>query len=98
METPNYIKSSLQGAKFYFGKDCVAGYSIEIHKRTKYEYASTLLNRCNQIISWCNRQVEGSAEMVRCPYITIYADQFAVITIYDPVMLHLEKYIKAAAR
>ena len=100
MKTPNYIITPLKRAEFYFGKDCVPGYSIKIHKHTKYEYCSTLLNRCHQIITWCNKQVEGSAELVFCPKLseTKYTDQYAVINIYDPVMLHLEQFIKAAAR
>lgn len=98
METPNYIKSALRGAKYYFGKDCVAGYSIKIYKHSRYEYSQTLRSRCGKIITWCNKQVEGSAEMVFCPSCTNYSDQFAVITIYDPLMMHLEQFIKAAAR
>lgn len=94
METPNYIKSALRGAKYYFGKDCVAGYSIEIHKRTRYEYTKTLRSRCDKIITWCNKQIPGSSEMVSCPTMTHYTDQFAVITIYDPIMLRLEEFIK----
>lgn len=98
MNTPQYIITPLKRAEFYFGKDCVPGYSIKIHKHTIYEYANTLRNRCSQIITWCNKQIPGSAEMVCCPKETHYRDQYAVITIYDPVMLHLEQFIKAAAR
>lgn len=98
MKTPQYIITPLKRAEFYFGKDGVVGYSIKIHKHTIYEYADTLLHRCGKIITWCNKQIPGSAEMVFCPKETHYRDQFAVITIYDPLMLHLEQFIKAAAR
>ena len=98
METPKYIISALRGAEFYFGENCVPGYSIKIRKRTKYEYATTLRSRVDRILTWCNKQVGGSAEMISCPGCTNYTDQFAVITIYDPVMLRLEGFIKAATR
>ena len=93
MKAPQYVITPLKKAKYYFGKDCCAGYSIKIYKRTRYEYASTLRSRCDKIITWCNKQVACSAEMVFCPSETRYDNQFAVITIYDPVMLYLEKYI-----
>ena len=98
MKAPQYITTPLKRAEFYFGKDGVVGYSIKIFKHTRYEYAQTLRNRCSQIITWCNKQVPESAEMVFCPKETHNTNQFAVITIYDPLMLHLEKFIKAAAR
>jgi len=93
-----YIKQALSRAEFYFGRDGVVGYSIKIFKHTRYEYAKTLRERCSRIITWCNKQVEGSAEMVWYPTETRYDSQFAVITIYDPVMIGLEKYIKSAQR
>ena len=98
MKAPQYVTAPLKKAQYYFGKDGCPGYSIKIFKRTPYEYASTLRNRCDAIITWCNKQVAGSAALVSYPKDTHYTEQFAVITIYDPVMLHLEKHIKAAAR
>lgn len=94
MKTPNYIIDALSKARFYFGRNCVAGYSIEIHKASRYERAKTLENRCNSIIHWANRQIDQSAEMVKCPQVTFYEDQFAVINIFDPIMMHLERYIQ----
>ena len=91
---PKYIITALSRAEYHFGKDCVAGYSIKIYKRTRYEWAQTLKARANQIVAWANRQVEGSAEIVHIPAETRHDIQFAVITIYDPVMLNIEKYIK----
>ncbi len=93
MKTPNYIIAALSTAKFYFGRNCVAGYSIEIHKASRYERATTLEDRCKSVINWANRQIEGSAEIVECPQVTHYEDQFAVINIYDPLMMSLEQYI-----
>jgi hypothetical protein len=98
MKAPNYITNSLHNAEFYFGEDGCVGYSIKIFKHTRYENANTLRIRCAAIIGWCNNQIPGSAEMVSYPKVTHYTQQFAVITIYDPVMLYLEKFIKAAAR
>lgn len=98
MKTPNYIISAIANAEFYFGKDGCVGYSIKIFKHTKYEYAQTLEQRCRSIVSWCNRQIDGSAEIVYCPAYTRYEQQFGIVTIYDPMMMQLEKYIKAAAR
>lgn len=95
MNTPQYVSNALKRAEFYFGKDGVVGYSIKIFKHTRMEYASTLRNRCSQIITWCNKQIPCSAEMVSCPKETHYTEQFAVITIYDPMMLHLEQFIKS---
>lgn len=98
MKTPQYIINALANAEFYFGKDGCVGYSIKIFKNSRMEYAQTLQQRCKSIVSWCNRQMDGSAEIVFCPQLTHYTDQFGIITIYDPMMLHLEKYIKAAQR
>ena len=98
MKTPQYIINALKNTEFYFGKDGCVGYSIKIFKHTRYEYAKTLNQRCHTIVSWCNRQIDGSAEVVYCPQLTHYEQQFGIITIYDPMMLHLEQFIKAAAR
>ena len=60
MKAPQYVTAPLKKAQYYFGKDGCPGYSIKIFKRTPYEYASTLRNRCDAIITWCNKQVAGS--------------------------------------
>ena len=94
MKIPQYVISALRGSEIYYGKDGVIGYSFKVYKRTIYEYAQTLRNRCWQLITWVNKQEGGHAELVFCPKETHYCRQFAVVTIFDPVMIHLEKYIK----
>lgn len=73
METPKYIISALRGAEFYFGENCVPGYSIKIRKRTKYEYANTLRSRCptgKSCTRWLTRSVMRSPSRTRTAMLT----------------------------
>lgn len=95
METPKYIINALSRSSYYFGFNSCPGYTIKVCKHSPYAQVRSLKAEVTRIVAWVNRQVGGHAELVSCPTETRYAYQCAVITIFDPVMRHLEKYIKS---
>lgn len=102
MTVPKYIKEIMERAKFRTCGDYMPGYTIDIAKRTHYEYASTFREEINRLVKWVNREykkMSGDNETIAfinfVPEKTEYkAMQHATVTIYDPIMRYIEKYIK----
>lgn len=99
MQIPKYIKELMERAAFVRGYGD-PGYTIEIRKRSPYSLASTLETEIRRLEKWVKRIMPeddlGVPTMVinRIPKKTTYKDtQYAVVTIYDPVMKELERYI-----
>ena len=99
MVVPKYVQEILSRAKFAIGYG-EAGYTIEIDKATHYTYADTLRKEIERLQRWVVRNMPkddlGVPTMIinRIPKKTHYCRQFAVVTIYDPIMQRIEKYIK----
>lgn len=85
-------------------KGCDPGYTIILHKRTAYSLAHTLEKETRTLKNWCDRQMKtrdqeydptthSIATIHHCPTTTHYNDQWAVITIYDPIMKNIEGFI-----
>ena len=68
------------------------GYTIWIRKATPYTYASTLRAECERLVAWARRNY-ADAEILECPKDTHYCNQAALVTITDPVMQKLEKFM-----
>jgi len=99
MEIPKYIQKLLHRADFdYFGKDGEPGYTIRIHKHSDYAFAGSLSKEVKRLCDWVDRctpeGLDGS-KVLLLPTQTRFCDQFAVVTIYDPVMRQIEKYIES---
>lgn len=95
MKVPNYVINLMSRARYDYdtkGEKCAVGYTIKIDKHSCYAYASTLQAEIEKLVAWVKRQ-GGEIEIIDIPKETRIAWQPATVTIYDPVMQHLEKYI-----
>lgn len=98
MKIPKYIQDMMERAEFVlsYGEP---GYTIAIRKTTPYTQVSTLKAEIERLEKWVKRMMPkddlGVPTMIinRIPKKTHYANQYAIVTIYDPVMKQLEKYI-----
>ena len=107
--TPKYVIDIMSRARFAKGYGD-PGYTIEIAKRTRQTLASTFEKEIDRLAKYVERDMDrrimagymGEPTETREPTIIVqnvpkkthYCDQYAVVTIYDPVMKDLEKYIK----
>lgn len=95
MTIPKYVKDLMSRARF-FDDDETIGYCIAINKSTPYAKAETLKEEVERLCNWCNRQTKGieTAQILSTPTYTHYRKQEAIVRIFDPVMQHLEVFIK----
>lgn len=98
MNIPKYVQELMERSYFYYdfktGDDrCGAGYTIAIKKRTAYTRADTLAAEAQRLKNWVERQTGGECIIIRTPTKTTHGDQIAIVTIWDPVMKHIEGYI-----
>ena len=99
MVIPKYIKAMMGRARFTkgFGDP---GYTVETAKSTPYTTAETFKREVERLCAWAERQMPRdefsipTAVINNIPHKTHYCRQVAVVTIYDPVMQHLEKLIR----
>lgn len=103
MEVPKYIINMMERASFdYDNAKGSPGYTINITKWGHYERISTFREEIEKLISWvdnnCGYDVEEfnepCAKLLYIPTETKFKRmQYATVTIFDPVMKYLEKYI-----
>ena len=99
---PKYIKEILERAQFSYEKDRIPGYTIKIEKKTPYTLATTLRDEAKKLVEWANREYKRIsndeteiATLNGYDWKTSYKyKQYATVTIYDPIMRKIEKYIK----
>lgn len=99
MEIPKYIQDMMERSKFVlsYGEP---GYTIAIRKATPYTQVSTFKVEIERLKKWIQQMMSkddlGVPTMIinRIPKKTHYANQYAIVTIYDPIMKQLEKYIQ----
>lgn len=104
MKIPKYIADLLTRSKFVMISpytNAVPGYTISIEKRTTYSYADTLKDEARRLVEWANREYnkmskdgEKIAFVDYVPTETHYHSQVAIVTIYDPVMRHIEGMVR----
>ena len=102
MKIPKYVQELMGRAEFDLSHPRgEPGYTIRIKKATPYTKADTLNDEVKRLVAWANRIApvppeweSDTAFIVSVPKSTHYRDQYAVVTIYDPVMKELEKLIK----
>ena len=88
----------LNRSEYHYGSLGDVGYTLKIHKATPYTHMATLKAEVDRLIKWANRQFpvdpETPTAKLECGLgRTMYADQCAIVTIYDPVMKYIEPYI-----
>ena len=96
MTVPKYAQEMMQRASFDVSHHPKRspGYTIRIEKATPYTRAASLRAECEKLCAWARRNY-ADAEILDCPEDTHYCRQYATVTIYDPAMQQLEKYIPA---
>ena len=99
MQIPKYVQELMARSSYEFDycthdSNYAAGYTIRVEKGSHRTYATTLKAEVERLCKWANR-VGGAetAHILSMPAATRYNRQLAVVTIFDPVMKHLEQYI-----
>jgi len=97
MKIPKFVQEIMERSKFALGEGD-PGYTIEVRKETPYTYADTFQREIERLVAWANRvvpHIEGvpNAIINRVPTKTRHEFQYATVTIYDPIMQQIEKYI-----
>ena len=106
---PTYVKRMLKRANFaietvHYQKGYDPGYTVIIPKHSIYAHADTLRHEVERLEAWAMRNKYGSFPSVddkKCPPVVVreipsethYCKQYAVLDIYDPVMLRVEHLI-----
>ena len=100
MIIPIYVQKLMQRARYEYDR-CTesenygVGYTVAIRKATPYAKAYTLRTEVERLCKWANRAAGGEvAPILYMPEKTHYSrDQSAVVTIFDPVMKHIEQFM-----
>lgn len=96
MKIPKYVENILSRSKYFYGKVddeyLDVGYALKVNKPTPYTRIDTFRDELNRLGAWVERN--GSEfNLVSVPDSTHYYDQYAVVVIYDPLMLRIEHLI-----
>lgn len=99
MKVPNYIINIMERAKYEYDSfksspDYAVGYTIKIRKSSAYTKAETFKAELEKLKKWIEKN-SGEMIIIDFPDKTHYTNQSAIITIFDPVMKHIEQYIHA---
>lgn len=101
MKIPKYIEELMERAQYEYderyyrrNKDTYStGYTIRIEKRSDYSKIDTLQGEMDRLKTWVERQPGGEFHLLDIPEVTHYHRQYAVVTIFDPVMKYIESFI-----
>ena len=99
MKIPKYVQELMERSSYEFNycthnPNYAAGYTIRIEKGSYRTYVTTLKAEVERLCKWAD-SVAGTetAHILSLPVVTRYNRQFAIVTIFDPVMKHIEQYI-----
>lgn len=101
MRIPTYVKELMERSTFVYDHcknhpNYGAGYTIKITKRSAYSQVDTLRKEVERLVKWANSTPAGEiAFILDVPTETHHVKQVAVVTIFDPIMQQIEKYIAA---
>lgn len=104
MKIPKYVIDLMSRARYNYtasGDNYAAGYTIDIAKYSHYETVQAFKKEIDRLIRWANRQGFATPDLdIMTAYILSVPNktkhksmQYATVTIFDPVMKHIEKYI-----
>lgn len=99
MKIPKYVVDLMSRAKYSYhlcgkNENASVGYTVEIAKYSHYETVDTFRKEVYRLKKWVERQNGGEMIIINCPTHTVHKTmQYATVTIFDPVMQHIEKYI-----
>lgn len=91
MKIPKYVVGIMERSEFVLGYG-YPGYTIKIHKATCYTLDNTINKEAERLVAFARRS--GAVAYVN-KYVrgTRHFDQTAEVTIFDPVMQQIEKYM-----
>ena len=95
MKIPQYVQELMTRSVFALGpvhEKASPGYTLWITKATPYTSADTLRSECERLCAWAKRNY-ADAEILSCPSETHHRFQSALVTVTDPCMKYMEKYI-----
>lgn len=98
VRVPKYVLDILERSEFEFDRckeneNYSVGYTLRIRKQTKRTLISTFEKEIQKLKKWVENQEGGECYILYIPSETHYCWQYAVVTIYDPIMQRLEKYM-----
>lgn len=99
MKIPKYVQEIMERSEFVRGYGD-PGYTIKIRKATPYTRISTLSAEIQRLQSWVDRMMPKDEFSIptmvinSIPSRTHYRNQYTVVTIYDPIMGEIEKYMR----
>lgn len=99
MKIPKYVIDILQRSEYDFDLcrnhlNYAVGYTLSIKKYSHYQTAETFKSEVERFVSWCNKKYHNIACTLEVPNKTQHRQmQYAVVTVYDPMMKDIEKYI-----
>lgn len=100
MKIPKYVinlmeRSEYEYDRFTKDKNYAVGYTIRIEKERAYQWADTLKYEVLRLCNWANRTAKcETAFVLYVPEKTHHTKQYAYVTIFDPIMKELEKFVK----
>lgn len=98
IKIPKYVQNIMHRAKyeydfFYNHSEYAVGYTIRITKATPYTKIYTFKTELETLKKWVERN-GGKMIILHIPNETHYINQYAIVTIYDPIMKYIEGYIQ----
>ena len=99
MKIPKYVIDIMSRAEYNYkylvsDNNYAVGYTFKIVKSTPYTKVNTLKTEIEKLVKWANKiGGEGTACILGLPTKNHYCKQSAIVTIFDPVMQQIEKYI-----
>lgn len=96
---PKYVIDLLNRSVYEFDRfidhpDYAVGYTIRVKKATPYTKVDSLKKEIERLKKWADSRVGcETVYIINIPQKTHYCDQYAIITIFDPLMLKLEQFI-----
>ena len=94
MKIPKYVMDILSRSEFYLAPTADPGYTIMVRKRTAYTTVDTFVKELERLVQWAKRNGATLSGINKVPPKTRHDWQYATVTIYDPVMVRIEEYIK----
>ena len=104
MKIPKYVVDLMSRSRYNYtssGDNYSPGYTIDIAKYSHYETTQTFRKEIERLVKRANRQGFAAPDLdIMIAYILSVPNktkhksmQYATVTIFDPVMKHIEKYI-----
>lgn len=98
IKIPKYVQDIMSRAKYEYDffknhSEYAVGYTVRILKRTHQTQIDTFKSEIERLKKWVEKN-NGEMVILDIPNKTHYVRQYAIVTIYDPVMKYIEGYME----